>query len=205
MIKKLALVTGAVSLLFGGCLSSIIPEPAPAATIYRLSVPGEAVRPSPDAVALRLDRPSAPKSLLGQSIVVSPDGQRLASASGAKWSQSIPALIQYSFYDVLSRRQAIEAILPASGARSEYRAHLTLRNFEAQFDQGESAAPLAIVEYTVTVAKSATRDLIGTRTIRKTARAAGPNVSYIVDAQNRANQDALNDIADWIESLEIDS
>ena len=194
-----------MAFLAGGCLSSVLPDPAPPPNIYRLSIPGETATPQIGAITMRVDRPTAPKALLGQNVVVSPDGRRLLSASGAKWAESIPSLVQHSFFDILARRPGITGILPASGARSEYRAHLTIRSFEAEFDRGEENGPLAIVEYMVTVSNAGNRNLIGTKTVRKTARASDSTVSSIVSAQNTANLDALNEVSDWIKGLNYKS
>ncbi len=201
MIRLFKWVLVPAALLSAGCLSSIIPDPAPANTMYRLSTTGDVVMPAVDALVFRIDRPTAPAALMGTDVIVSPDGQRLASASQAQWSENIPSLIQTSFFNMLSTRKDIVGVLPASGARSLYRAHLTVRNFEAQFDNGDKSAPLAVVHYTATVSDAASRDLIGTFDVRKTQRASAPNLSAIIKAQTRANDAALSDIADWMEGL----
>lgn len=205
MTLRFSLATAAAAIILTGCLSSILPEPKPADNIYRLSPAGSAVQSSSRAIAMRIDRPSAPSALMGVGIVVSPDGQRLANASQARWSEAIPAMIQASLFDLLTTRSEITGIMPASGARTTHRSHLTIRNFEAQFDQGESNAPLAVVGYTATVADASTRDLIGTFTVKKTARAASTNVSAIVNAQDKANKEALTAIANWMEGLSLKS
>lgn len=190
----------ALMLGLGGCLSSVLPEPAPADSIYRLTPISQTQQPAEDAMVVRVDRPTAPKVLMGQKVVVSPDGRRLAHAGQARWAQAIPDLIQSSFFDMLGTRPGIEAVLPTSGARTDTRVHLTVRNFEAQFDQGPESAPLAIVQYKATLSDAATRNLIGTYDVRKTARAYAPSVSAIVEAQDKANADALAEIADWLEA-----
>ncbi len=189
------------ALLLSGCLSSILPDPAPAPVVYRLSTIENTVEAKPDAMVLRIDRPSAPIIFMGQDVVVSPDGQRMATASQALWAEPIPSLIQSSLFDVLSTRENIIGVLPTTGARTTHRSHITVRNFEARFDRGPESAPLAVVQYTVTVSDASTRDLIGTHDVRKTVRADAANVSSIVKAQDEANQQAMEDIADWIEGL----
>lgn len=205
MTLRFTLVTAAATIVLSGCLSSVLPEPKPADNIYRLSPAGNAVMSSPRAIVMRIDRPTAPSALMGVGIVVSPDGQRLANASQARWAEAIPAMVQASFFDLLTTRAGITGIMPASGARTTHRAHLTVRNFEAQFDKGASNAPLAIVHYTATVADAGTRDLVGTFTVKKTARAVSTNVSSIVNAQDQANKEALAEIANWMEGLALKS
>ncbi len=182
---------------------SILPDPAPADVIYRLQSSAETVSPAPDAKVFRIDRPTAPVSLIRDDIVVSPGGGTLAIAGSAKWAQSIPELIQHSFMDELATRSDLIGVLPTSGARTTHRVHLTVRNFEAAFDQGEGQSPLSTVHYTATVSDASTRDLLGTFTVRETERAASNSVPSIVQAQSAANRKALQRISDWLTTLEL--
>lgn len=202
LTKKALYSLTIISAMFSsGCLSSIIPEPAPADIIYRLTSPGASVPSESDAILLRVDRPTAPSALMGHSVVVSPDGQRLATAGQARWAEPVPSLIQNSIFDNFSTRGDIVGVLPTSGARTSHRIHVTVRNFEAQFDNGPENPPVAIVKYTATVSDASTRDLIGTYEVRKSVRADAASVSSIVDAQDRANKAAVTEIADWASRL----
>lgn len=202
---KLAVVISAAALL--SACASIIPKPAPANTIYRLSASSqnEVVMPNADAIILRVDRPTVPRPLSGSSIMVSPGGDRIVTASGAEWAEKVPDLIQGSIMDVFSSRPDIIGVLPVSGARTELRIHLNVRNFDALYDQGEGNAPLAVVRYTVTLANAANRNLIGSYDVRKTQRASDNRVSEIVRAQDIANAAAINAIADWIVAADVNS
>lgn len=194
--SKAALVATALSL--SACVSDLIPDPQPADVVYRLSVDSASVAAKPSAYVLRVDRPAMSKALQGQRIVVSPDGRRLAVAGQARWAEPLPALIQSAFLDVMAGRDDLVGVLPTSGARSEFRVHLTVRNFEAHFDNGEDAAPLAVVHYAVTLSNASNRNLLGTYDIRKTQRASSFSVPQIVQATDSANRAALNDVSDWI-------
>lgn len=188
------------ALMMGGCISSVLPDQQDAKKVYRLTTLSTSVTPSASAHIIRIDRPAASKHLSRTSIVVSPDGRRLAVASGGEWAQPIPNLVQSAFLDVISSRADLIGILPTSGARTTERVHLTIRNFEAQFDQGSERAPMAVVHYAVTLSDAGNRNLIGKYDVRKTVRANDIRVSSIVDAQDSANMAALTDIADWLAS-----
>lgn len=199
MIKSLRLyspVIASLTLVMSAC--SILPDPAPADTIYRLSASPESVVVNTDAAVIRIDRPSAPIVFQNRDVVVSPDGQRLASASQAKWSEITPILVQNSFVELLSSRPDIIGVLPSSGARTDTRVQLTIKNFEAQFDKGQTSAPKAVVRYTATFANASDRSLIGTYETTKTQRADAATVSAIVTAISSANQEALSDISNWL-------
>jgi len=177
---------------------SVLPDPAPADTVYRLTTASNSVASNVDAAVIRIDRPSAPIVFQNRDVVVSPDGQRLASASQAKWSEIIPILVQNSFIEVLSAREDLIGVLPSSGARTDTRVQLTIKNFEAQFDQGSQSAPKAVVRYTATFADASDRSLLGTYETTKTKRANAASVSSIVEAISAANREALSDISDWL-------
>lgn len=191
-----------VSVILSGCVS-LLPEPAPSDVVYRLSASNEGVPQSPTAKVVRIDRPRAASVFQGQDVVISPDGRRLASAAQAKWAESIPDMVQNSFVDVLAERAGLVGVIPSSGARTDTRVHLTIKSFEARFDQGEDAVPMGVVHYAVTLSNASNRNLLSTYDVRKTVRSSDIRVSTIVEAMDQANQQALNEIADWLETPQI--
>lgn len=190
------------TLILSGCVS-LLPDPAPADVVYRLSASNEGVPQSPTAKVIRIDRPRAASVFQGQDVVISPDGRRLASAAKAKWAEAIPDMIQNSFVDVLAERSGLVGVIPSSGARTDTRVHLTIKSFEARFDQGEDAAPIGVVHYAVTLSNASNRNLLSTYDVKKTVRSSDIRVSTIVEAMDKANQQALNEIADWLETPQI--
>lgn len=194
MIRSLALTMAALSI--SGC--SIIPEPAPANITYRLSVSGDSVPANADATVIRVDRPTATSVFNSRSIVVSPDGRRLSTAAQAQWPEGTPTMLQGALVDAFSREPSIVGVLPESGTRTDTRVHFTIKNFEAQFDRGETSAPLAVVRYTVTLVNATDRRLIDTFSTRHEVRASAARISDIVGAMERANDAAMTDIVAWV-------
>ena len=187
-----------LSLLTAVSACSVLPDPAPANTIYRMSALPASVMAQDDASVIRVDRPSAPIVFQTRDVVVSPDGQRLATAAQAQWIEVMPVMVQQAFIDVLSSRDDIIGVMPASGARTDTRVQFNIKNFEAQFDQGEGSPPKAVVSFSVTFSNASNRNLLGTYDVRKEVRADAASVSAIVDAISRANAEALTDIAQWL-------
>ena len=205
MIKRTLLTSFAVIGTFGisGCLSTILPAPKAGGHVYRLSsdlLASETANlvTSTTAYTVRIDRPNAPKALQGYDLVVSTDGNRLVTIADAEWADTLPTLIQRSFLSHLNAQPDLIGILPTSGARSTYRAHITIRNFEARFDQGEEAAPLILVDYLVTLSDAGSRNLIATQSFHAERRANSIRVSDIVDSKSRANRDLLGEISGWM-------
>ncbi|MGJ8559739.1 MAG: ABC-type transport auxiliary lipoprotein family protein [Litorimonas sp.] len=194
MIRSFALTVAAFSIT--GC--SIIPDPAPANIVYRLSLSGESVPANAQATVIRIDRPSATSVFNTRAIVVSPDGRRLATAAQAQWPEGTPTMLQEALVDAFSREASIVGVLPESGTRTDTRVHFSIKNFEAQFDRGPDSPPLAVVRYTATLANATDRRLIDTFVTRYEVRAKAASVSDIVMALESANDSAMSDIVSWV-------
>lgn len=196
-VVKLSLLSTLFTCLTG-CVS-LLPDSVPAGTVYRLSTAKENVPQSPNPFVIRIDRPSVSSVFETTDIIVSPDGRRLASAGGAEWAEVIPVMIQGSFVDLMGQYPNLVGISPSSGVRTDTRLHLTVKSFEAQFDQGEETPPLATVHYGVTLLNASNRNLLGSFDVKKTIRADEVRVSSIVKAMDNANQQALEDVILWLE------
>lgn len=192
------LLTLAISASLSACVS-ILPDPAPAPAVYRLTTSAASVDAMSNAEIIRVDRPASTQMLSSTDIVVTHDGQKLSAIAQAKWSEVTPVVIQNAMVDALSGSSEFIGLIPTSGARTETRLHLSIKNFEANFDNGPDSAPLAVVQYRVTYARADDRSLLGTHTIRKTMRAQSINVSSIVAAIEKANDTAMSDIVTWLE------
>lgn len=190
-LSALALATGCVSLL---------PEPAPPPNIYRLvtSIPAVEKVASPEII--RVDRPTAPQLYNANDIVVTMDGQKLSTIAQAKWSETTPELTQDALIEALAGSRNFIGLLPTSGASVETRLQVTIKNFEASFDQGPESAPLAVIDYRVAYTRSDDRSLLGTHTVRQTQRADSIAVPSIVRALESANNAAVRDIVAWLET-----
>jgi len=197
MIRPLMIL--ALSASLSACVS-ILPDPAPAPSVYRLASNSNAVAAAANAEIIRLDRPSATQIFNSSDIVVTEGGQKLSAVAQAKWSEVTPIIIQNAMMEALEGSSQFVGLIPTSGARTETRLHLVIKNFEANFDNGLESAPLAIVDYRVTYARADDRKLIGTHSVRKTVRAQSINVSSIVAAIEDANDEAMSDIVSWLES-----
>ncbi len=192
------LLTG-MTVLISGCLS-VLPDPKPADVMYRFQPVDNIVPAASNARIIRIDRATASKAYNGQDIIVTSGPLRLAAASGARWAESLPNMVQKSLIDVMAQRENLIGVLPVSGARTDTRIHLTINHFEAVFDNGPDAAPEAVVSYSVTFSNASNRNLIGSFEVENTVRADAASVSSIVRAMDQANMAALNRVADWLEN-----
>lgn len=200
MIKRkfslTALVIGA-ALFSNGCVS-LLPKAADAPSIYRLSDGDAALASTTGGPTIRVAIPGSPKAFHGVDVVVSPDGQRLAYAAGAQWAEPIPRLVQSAAVKSLETQGGLIAVQPPTAARADYALEMNIRAFEAYFDNGEMAAPLARVKINATLTDLKTRRIVATREFFATRRASERRVSRIVAAQDEAAKAVLSDISDWV-------
>lgn len=196
MIRPLMII--ALSASLSACVS-ILPDPAPAPSVYRLASSSNAVAAAANAEIVRIDRPSSTQIFNSSDIIVTENGQKLSAVAQAKWSEATPIIIQNAIIESLEGSSQFVGLIPTSGARTQTRLHLVIKNFEANFDNGLESAPLAIVDYRVTYARADDRKLLGTYSVRKTVRAQSINVSSIVSAIEDANDAAMSDIVSWLE------
>jgi len=202
---KLRLTAAALcgaALSLSACVS-VLPDPAPASTVYRLLTPGEGVTSAADAVIVRIDRPGGQSVFETKDILVSPDGRSLSMVAEAQWAELLPLMLQESMLDHMMQTPNLIGVVPSSNSRSDTRLYLTIKNFEAQFDQGEGNAPLAVVKYTVTLVNANDRKLIDSYTTQQSLRAGAARVSSIVTAMEGANSAAMRDIIKWVETQNL--
>jgi len=186
------------ALCIGGCFS-VLPEPKPAPTVYRLSVPQSiANNTSTNLKVINIEYPTAPGALSGSDIVLSPDGRRLTSAAQSSWSEAVPSMLRNQLIDTLAGEGQVVGVIPKGSTRVPYRLNMDIRRFEAVFDNGEDSAPLAVVQLNLALTNAKTRQLIAVNTISTQSRAGFKSVSSIVEAQDSATREAMTEIASWL-------
>lgn len=201
VVRALSVIS--ILVLSTGCLS-LLPEPSPAPTVYRLTVPQSlSSNAAPPGKVINIEYPTAPRVLSGTNIVLSPDGRRLTSAVAANWAEAIPSMLRDFLIDTLARDGQVIGVVPKGSTRVPYRLNIDLRRFEAVFDQGEEAAPNTIVQINVALTDTKTRQLVGVHSVTKQMRAGIKSVSSIVEAKDKSTREAMDEISIWLAS-EVD-
>ncbi len=200
--RKLAGSVLILSVLSLSACVSVLPEPKPAPTVYRLSIPTNAPEKTvQNTTVINIEFPHAPRALGGTDIVLSPDGRRLTAAGGASWAEPVPSQIRHVLIDTLAGSGRITGVIPKGGTRAPYRLNIEIRRFEAVFSNGEEAAPNALVYLNLTLTDTKSRKLVGTHSVSTNVWAGAKSVSAIVEAQDGATQKAMDDISAWLQGL----
>ena len=200
-LRTLAVATAAMAL--SGCLSGLLPEPAPAPVVYRLTMPVPSDVKLPGAPVVRVDNVSSPRTYNSNDVLVITSDGSLSAAEGARWADDIPQMVQDAMLSQLAKSDNYIGVIPVAGARASLRLHLDIRDFAAYYDGGDLAAPTARVQVYATVSEAASRNFVGSYTAVGEARAAENRVSAIVDAQSLATREALSDVVGWMDSLSM--
>jgi len=137
----------ALSASLSACVS-ILPDPAPAPSVYRLATSSNAVAAGPNAEIVRIDRPSATQIFNSSDIVVTEDGQKLSAVAQAKWSEATPIIIQNAMIDALEGSSQFVGLVPTSGARTKTRLHpINVSSIVAAIEDANDAAMSNIVSW----------------------------------------------------------
>lgn len=195
---KVASIVLATLAGLGGCVS-LLPDPKPAPTVYRLAVlEGDAVTANPDAKVINIEYPTAPRALNGTDIILSPDGRRLTAAAQANWAEAVPSMLRNTLIEVLTQDPDMIGMIPRGSTRVQYRLNIDIRRFEAVFENGEDAAPVAMVRLNLSLTDTSSRQLIGSHTFSKRIAASAKSVSSIVRAQDAATSAAMHETIGWL-------
>jgi len=196
MSRFASIIAASAALATAGCVS-LLPEPRPN-TLYRLAAADlDASAPVTAPVTVLIDRISAPRGLAGDRIAIQRSGA-IAYMAGAAWISPGPQLMEGAVFDAFYNGAPLIAPAHAEdGVRARYELDLDLRHFEAEYDQGEDAAPLVRTAVRARLIDRENRALVAARTIESTARATANRQGAIVAAFSSATDDATRALATW--------
>lgn len=196
----------ALALTLGGCIS-LLPKTEPA-QLYRFGPVPAAAAPAattPPAATVGLLKPPAnfARATAGDRILTV-EGPRAAYVAEARWMAPAALL----FDEVVA--QAYDAnpgparlVSRGEMARADYVLRLDVRNFEAVYEAGPKAAPVAVVRVRAVVTRTADRALIGEQVFEARAPAAENRVSAIVAAFDTAVGDVVPKLVTWTNTLPV--
>lgn len=195
-VPALTAISAGVLLLTSGCIS-LLPETEPA-QLYRLaSVDGAASGLADNAEPLIVDRIAAPRGLSGDRVALVRDGQ-IAYMAGAAWLSPAPALLHGALLDTLhAEAPHLAPARSEDGVDARYRLQLELRRFEAEYDQGDRAAPLVQVSLMARLIDRDNRRLVATRRIEASQRAAANRQGDIIAAFSTATHAVARELSSW--------
>jgi len=146
---------------------------------------------------LSVGKPAAESMLSSARIAVRPgDGAELQVLGGARWSDTMPELLQALIVRAFEDSGRIVGVgRQASGLRADYTLTLDVRAFEAVYADG--GAPTALIEFNAKLMGFPSNRVLATRTFEARARAAGRDAADVVAAFDSALEESIGALVGW--------
>lgn len=178
----------------GACVS-VLPEPEVPNALYRLG-------PVAEVSGLELDhsvlirQPEAPLVLSGAQIAARDDDGAVRVVKGVEWADRAPRLFQLNMLDVLNGDGQGFAVLPESGAKTEYQLSWRLAEFSLE---GRTAT--AMIEFVLIDGTTRAPFAQETARIETVARdgSNGARAEALADAGRRAVEAGARFLVDQLE------
>ena len=157
-----------------------------------ISVPAEVPRVD---WQLAVARPSAENMLSGTRIAVRERGAELQVLGGARWSDSVPELLQALVLRAFEDSGRILGVArQATALTADYSLALDLRAFEARYD--DAGAPSVHVAFSAKLVGGNNR-VLAARTFEARVQAGGREAPAVVQAFEAALSETLGELVAW--------
>lgn len=184
-------------LVFCAMLSacSVLPQSEPL-RIYRLpSQLAPTTATAPVEWSLRVGTPLTSRVLDSARIAVMPEGDRISSYQGARWSDSAPALIRDRLIEAFHDDGRVQRL-----SSDENRLHADLelvsdlRAFQSEYRDG---TPHVVIRLDARLVRSANQRIVASRRFEVSEPSQGVAVEEVVRAFGRAADTLGRQIVDW--------
>jgi cholesterol transport system auxiliary component len=191
-----ALLLVLLPLLLAGC--GVLPGKTESTVAYSPSVeiPANGQWPTADW-QLVVAKPVTEVMLSGSRIAVRPHGgAELQVLAGARWSDTVPELLQTLIVRAFEDSGHILGVgRQASGVRADFTLTLDLRAFEAVY--AGSGAPTAKVVFNAKLLGGPGNRVVASRTFQASEPAGGREAAEVVPAFDRALESAIGELIGW--------
>jgi cholesterol transport system auxiliary component len=202
------LVLGACALTLSGCIS-LLPKSKPA-QLYRFgqTATAEAPRaPSPGEAqatggvgVFRANGTFARESASDRLLTIT--GEKAAYVAGARWVAPATVLFDQAVLSAFDAAPGkVRLLARGEATKSAYALRLDVRNFEAHYDSGPSAAPTVVVRVRAVLSRQQDSALVGETIFEASVRARDNRVGAIIEAYDKALAEVLSELVGWTERL----
>ena len=192
-------LAGAPILVLGACEGFVeLPGQGPPPRLFRLTPKSTFSEALPDvAWQLVVEVPSAPASLNTTRVAILRGATELDFYASANWIDRAPMMVQSLIVESFENSGHIVAVGRESlGLRSDFVLKTELREFQAEFKQGES--PVVNAELNVRLVQMSQRAIIGYQRIGRVVPAASDRLEDIVVAFDEALGKVFKRLGEWV-------
>jgi cholesterol transport system auxiliary component len=178
------------------CSNLVGPPPSPLIYVLEPSLPPPAPA-QPVKWQLAVSLPRAQASLDTMRIALRRTPAMLDYYADAAWSDRLPILLQDLLVESFERSRRIVGVArDTSGIAANYRLDTELRQFEARYDQADTA-PRIMIRLEAKLAGLPARNIVGSLAVTQEAQAQRNDLASIIAAFNAAGASALQQIVEW--------
>ena len=189
-------LAAALFAMTAGCVS-LLPENDPV-SIHRLTLPEPHEWVGGDWQTVEVETLRAPRGLSGAEIPLVREQRSLAYVAGAQWIEPMPQLLQNLIIGTFNATDdGLAPVRPEDGTRADFGLRLDLRDFEADYDRGDSAAPLVRVRIAARLVEGSQRGLLAAQVFDSEVRAQSNSTRAIVAAFDQAANSVAQELASW--------
>jgi cholesterol transport system auxiliary component len=194
-------LASATALSLSGCIS-LLPKTKPA-QLYRFTPPGVAAPSAPvtaNAVGVfesggEFQRESASDRILTVT------GPHVAYIADARWAAPAQVLFDEAMDAAFEGSGGHVRLTPRGAPTStDYVLRLDVRNFEARYDAGPTAAPTIVVQLHALLTRDRNRTLVSEQGFEARVPASDNRVTAIVNAFGQATKQVLDQLVAWTNS-----
>jgi cholesterol transport system auxiliary component len=147
---------------------------------------------------ISIEPPTAASGLNTARIPLRPEPTLLDYFANAQFVEVVPIMVQGLVTQSLDATGALDVLGPdATGLRPDYVLRLHIQDFQAEYDQGLSAAPLINIRMQLRLLGMPRRESLATARGDQTVRAEGTSLDAVMSAFDQAMGLALRRIVSW--------
>jgi cholesterol transport system auxiliary component len=188
----------AVAAVAAGLLTacSIVPKSDPPA-VYQLAPAGKHAAVNSPALpfSLSIDTPQSSRTIDSTRILVQPQETRLNAYKGARWGDTVPAMLRQRFTQALRQTGALQAV---SNDNLNYRTDLSLGSEVMAFQvQYHSSGVKAVVMLDAFLSEPAGQSIIAAQRFTAEHALTDPSVQSAVQALSTASDQLTHELVQW--------
>lgn len=195
--KRFAIMT--LALLGLSACGSLLPGGGPPPNLYTLSPKTTFSQDLPNVSwQLVVEEPSAAGGLATQRIALRTNLLELDYFAGSRWTEGAPRLVQTLLVESFENTGKIVAVGRQSiGLRSDFNLKSELREFQAEYINGENAAPSVRVRLNAKIIRQPRREIMASKNFEAVFPARNASMEGIIEAFDEALGKVLKRMVEW--------
>ncbi|TLX58960.1 hypothetical protein DN826_03295 [Stutzerimonas nosocomialis] len=150
---------------------------------------------APLDLSLRVSTPQASQILGGPRIAVIPEGNRISSYKGARWSDSAPVLLRNRLVEAFQEDGRIASVTSDDvKVHADVELFSDLRAFQTEYIEG---APVVVIRLDLRLLHHASQRIVASQRLEVRQPSRGESVDQVVQAFGEASDRLSAEVVNW--------